>query len=117
MQDDVEDTEDDWNPNIGDVVDPATGLPRLLESKCTTCIRRPDTSPVFPERRDEVEQAANERGSWVVCHNTLPSAGVPIGQQAICRGYWDVNKTNSLGCRLAVLFGGPVEVPHPPSSY
>ncbi|MEV6639653.1 hypothetical protein [Amycolatopsis sp. NPDC051371] len=98
----------------GDVVDPATGLPRTLEDKCPTCIFRPGNLMHLTEgAREDMVRAALERGSWIVCHTTLPDAGIPIGQQAICRGFWDVHARDSLGCRLAVAFDGPVLVPLP----
>lgn len=98
----------------GDVVDRKTGLPRLLNQKCTTCVYRPGNLMWLREgRRDQMEQDSNDNGSWITCHKTLPAAGQEIGTQAICRGFWDVNKTNSWGCRLAIVLGGPVEVEEP----
>lgn len=98
------------------VVDPATGLPRVLSRKCGTCIfRRPGRALVGPERRDEVAQRAVENDSWVICHDTLPYGKheVPPGEQAICRGFWDTHRRDSLGCRMAVVLGGPIEVDPP----
>jgi len=98
----------------GDVVDRATGLPRVLDDKCPTCIFRPgNLMHLDTGRREEMVEAALGNGSWIVCHTTLPDAGIPIGEQAICRGFWDVHARDSLGCRLAVAFGGPVFVPPP----
>ncbi|MFI5593673.1 hypothetical protein ACIA5G_52225 [Amycolatopsis sp. NPDC051758] len=98
----------------GDVVDGATGLPRTLEGKCLTCIFRPGNLMHLDEgAREDMVRAALGRGSWIVCHTTLPDAGIPTGQQAICRGFWDVHAPDSFGCRLAIAFGGPVVVPLP----
>jgi len=100
----------------GDVVDAATGRPRLLADKCVTCIYRPgNLMHLNPGRREQMERDANARGSWIVCHRTLPISGIPVGRQGLCRGYWDVNKHHSAGCRLAQHYGGPVEVPEPPT--
>jgi hypothetical protein len=117
-RDPVEDTHDmdpeHDDPGTGDVVDPATGRPRVLDRKCATCIYRPgNLMHLQPGRREDTENTANERGTWIVCHATLPATGHPHGTQAICRGYWDVHQRNSAGCRLATFFGGPVEVPAP----
>ena len=99
---------------VGDVVDHSSGLPRVLDRKCGTCIFRPgNLMHLDPGRREEMVRAALGRGSWIVCHATLPAAGIPIGEQAICRGFWDVHARDSFGCRLAVAFGGPVFVPPP----
>jgi hypothetical protein len=98
----------------GDVVDHATGLPRVLDGKCPTCIFRPGNLMHLNEgTREDMVRAALSNGSWIVCHTTLPDAGVPIGQQAICRGFWDVHARDSLGCCLAVAYGGPAFAPLP----
>ncbi|VVJ22703.1 Uncharacterised protein [Amycolatopsis camponoti] len=98
----------------GDVVDHAAGLPRTLEDKCPTCIFRPGNLMHLADgARDDMVRAALARGSWIVCHTTLPDAGIPRGQQAICRGFWDVHARDSFGCRLANAFGGPVVVSLP----
>ncbi|SEB46397.1 hypothetical protein SAMN04489727_1956 [Amycolatopsis tolypomycina] len=99
---------------IGDVVDRSTGLPRLLTRKCETCIFRPGNLMHLNDgARDDMVRAALASDSWIVCHATLPAAGIPVGEQAICRGFWDVHARDSSGCRLAVAFGGPVLVPPP----
>lgn len=86
----------------------------MLARKCPTCIYRPgNLMHLQPGRREDMENAANELGSWIVCHATLTANGTPLGEQAICRGYWDVHQRNSFGCRLANYYGGPVEVPAP----
>lgn len=50
------------------------------------------------------------RGIWIVCHDTLLAMGRPVGEQALCRGFWDAHGPESLGCRLVMAYGGPVEV-------
>ncbi|HEY3692827.1 MAG TPA: hypothetical protein VGL46_21505 [Pseudonocardiaceae bacterium] len=92
---------------LGDVVDPGTGRPRVLSSKCPTCIRRPGIR-LAPGRLAELEGGAVETGSWITCHETLPGDGIPVGVQAICRGFWDLYREASVGCRLVQLCGGPV---------
>ena len=107
----------DDNENAGgnNVLDPQTGLPRVLSRRCETCIFWTDgRALVSRERRDELAQAAVENDSWVICHSTLPNR-VPAGEQAICRGFWGKHKNDTLGCRLATMLGGPVKV-EPPTS-
>lgn len=102
------------NPPCGDVRDPASGLPRVLGFKCGTCIFRPgNLMHLPPGYRDQLVDGALARDSWIVCHATLPDTGHPHGTQAICRGFWDLHARDSLGCRLATAFGGPIHTPPP----
>jgi hypothetical protein len=99
---------------VGDVVDHASGLPRVLDDKCTTCIFRPGNLMHLREgAREDMVRAALANDSWIVCHTTLPDTGNLLGTQAICRGFWDVHARDSFGCRLAVALGGPLFVPPP----
>lgn len=108
------DTDDGAPSRCGDACDAASGLPRVLNTKCPTCIFRPgNPMHLSPGRRDELVAQALARDSWIVCHATLPATGNAIGNQAICRGFWDVHATDSAGCRLATALGGPVQVPPP----
>lgn len=97
----------------GDIVEPDTGLPRLLARKCDTCVFRPgNLMRLQPGRVDDMVQEAVGNNSWIVCHDTAPTGQAP---SAICRGFWDVHRADSMGCRLAVALGGPVQV-EPPES-
>ncbi|GLY68733.1 hypothetical protein [Amycolatopsis taiwanensis] len=101
-------------PSCGDVLDAERGLPRVLSTKCATCIYRPGNRMHLPPGyRDQLAHDALAHDSWIVCHATLPATGNPIGTQAICRGFWDVHAADSAGCRLATALGGPVNVPPP----
>lgn len=98
----------------GDLRDANSGLPRVLSTKCATCIFRPGNRMHLPPGyRDQLVQQALDRDSWIVCHATLPDTGNPVGSQAICRGFWDLHAADSAGCRLAIALGGPVLVPRP----
>lgn len=97
----------------GNVVDPATGLPKVLNRKCDTCIFRTNSTMKQHLRDgtiDSMVEQSNANGSWITCHSTLPTMGVEVGEQAICRGYWDVHRFDSWGCKLAISLGGPVFV-------
>lgn len=98
----------------GDLRDTDSGLPRVLSTKCATCIFRPgNRMHLAPGYRDQLVGHALARDSWIVCHATLPDTGNVIGAQAVCRGFWDVHAADSAGCRLAIALGGPVLVPPP----
>jgi hypothetical protein len=98
--------------STGDIVDQATGLPRLLSRKCNTCIYRPgNLMHLQPGRRDQMEATALARDSWIVCHSTLPAAGQP--EAGICRGFYDIARTESLGFALARFFGDRMGVRWP----
>jgi hypothetical protein len=98
--------------STGDIVDPATGLPRLLSRKCATCIYRPgNPMHLQPGRRDQMQATAVERGSWIVCHSTLPAAGQP--DAGICRGYYDVTRTEVFAFALARWMGDSMGVRWP----
>ena len=104
----------DADDPLGDARDASTGLPRVLSRLCDTCILRPgNLMDLDPGERDQMVQVALARGSWILCHETLPATGKPIGTQAICRGFWDVHGSESLGCCVAVALGGPVVAPAP----
>lgn len=97
------------------VVDPESGVPRLLSHKCGTCIYRANgLLSDDRHRRDVIADQAVANDSWVICHDTLTHGRNQLapGEQAICRGFWDVRGNESAGCRLAHYFG-PVEVPPP----
>lgn len=105
-------TATDTAPSCGDVRDPGTGLPRVLATKCDTCIFRPgNRMHLSPGYRDHLVNQALARDSWIVCHATLPDTGHPVGSQAVCRGFWDMHAADSAGCRLALALGGPVVTP------
>lgn len=100
----------------GNVVDPETGLPRVLSRKCNTCIYRSgNRMHLRPGRREDMAAEAVARNAWIVCHDTLTYGqhALPEGEQAICRGFWDMHRTDTMGCRLAQALGGPVFVDPP----
>jgi len=112
-QQDDEEQDEALHPGAG--LDPATGLPLLLRSKCTTCIYRPgNLMHLTAGRRTQMEDDAIARWSWITCHSTLPYHPSHSGWQAICRGFHDVRGRESIGIRLALLYGGPIEIDLPP---
>lgn len=100
------------------IIDPDTGLPRVLRSKCPTCIYRPgNLMHLHAGRREEMEHAAVANGTWIICHSTLKINPDNPGWQAICRGFYDVRGPDSWCVRLAVALGGPVEVDLPDTTH
>jgi hypothetical protein len=61
----------------------------------------------------QLEAEAIADGLWIVCHEPLSDTGVPVGQQALRRGFWNVNENTSVGRRVVQHLDGPVEVPPP----
>lgn len=96
------------------IVDPDTGLPRLLSRKCETCIFRPGNLMHLAEgAREHMVRTSLANGSWITCHETLPYGPHPDVGEAICRGFYDIHGHRSAGTRLARALGGPVEVDPP----
>lgn len=67
---------------------------------CATCIFRPGNLMQLKSGRVRgmVDDSLRD-DSFIPCHKTLD------GQQAVCRGFYDRHKQNSLGCRLGAFIG------------
>jgi hypothetical protein len=73
---------------------------RVCREMCETCIFRPEN--VMHLRSGRVRQMVDEslaNDSFIVCHDTLD------GKHAVCRGFYDRHRRDSLGCRLGALVG------------
>lgn len=97
-----------------DITDPTTGKSRLLTHQCATCIFRPGNPMHLDLGRlaDLVSDALN-RGSYIVCHDTLTYGPHPDVGPAICRGFHDAYRHRSLAIRLMYAFNNITEVPPP----
>jgi hypothetical protein len=84
------DTDDDDDATIS-VADRAAGRTRLLSAQCRTCVFRPgNPMSISPGRLHDLVDQARTRGTFIICHETLPYADPPPGvQPAICRGFRD----------------------------
>lgn len=96
-----------------DVGDAEAGKTRLLSERCATCILRPPGERIGldNERIAEVIRDARARGSYVVCHSTLPVVAPPGVKPAVCRGFADTYRTPYL--QLIASLWGFIEVPPP----
>lgn len=101
---------------MGDTLDAYRGgKVHVLSRKCSTCIFRPgDLMRLGPERKAEVEQANLDLDSALVCHQTLPYGGHGAEHQAVCRGFFDVHKADTLSLRMAVMLD-KIEHDDPPT--
>jgi hypothetical protein len=72
------------------------GAMHVCSHKCATCIYRPGNLMHLEEgRKDRMEAEAVAQQSVIPCHKTLgPEA-------AICRGYWDTQRSNVVPLRMA----------------
>lgn len=73
---------------------------RVCAEPCSTCIFRPgNLMSLQPGRvRSMIEQSL-AADSFITCHKTLD------GERAVCRGFYDLHRTNSLGLRLGAILG------------
>ncbi|MUL41622.1 hypothetical protein FZ103_10610 [Streptomonospora sp. PA3] len=101
-----------------DVLDPATGRPRLLSRRCSTCVFHPgNRMHLEPGRLADLVEHNRRAGAGLTCHQTLNSAGTGA-PNAWCRGFFDAYP-DTLAFQLArSLLGGVTEVeppePHEP---
>jgi hypothetical protein len=66
----------------------------VMEAKCSTCIYRPgNLMKLEPGRKDQMEHDAVADGGVIPCHKTILGARE---QQAVCRGFYDVAKHETL---------------------
>jgi hypothetical protein len=95
---------DSIDPRDGDglnVGDPVLRKTRLLSRQCATCIFRPgNPMSLAPGRLRDLVNQARARGSFVICHETLPCADPPTqcpGEvPPSCRGFHDRYDTAAL---------------------
>lgn len=73
---------------------------RVCADLCSTCIFRPgNLMQLRPGRVRSMVDEALKNDAFIACHKTLD------GERAVCRGFYDRHKTNSLGCRLGSIVG------------
>ncbi|MET7970904.1 hypothetical protein [Micromonospora sp. NPDC005305] len=104
--------DDDAEISVGDAV---LGKSRLLSRQCDTCIFAPgNRMHLAPGRLRALVTEALQRETFIVCHQTLPHGGKPEAKPAICRGFADRYRTQSL--QLMERLFGFVEVDPPQSA-
>ena len=73
---------------------------RVCREKCSSCIfHAGNRMELRPGRVAGMVAEALENDSFIPCHKTLD------GQRAVCRGFWDGYRTETLGCRLGAVIG------------
>lgn len=72
----------------------------VCRERCSTCIFRPgNLMQLRPGRvRSMIDESLAGDGA-ISCHKTLD------GQQAVCRGFYDLHARDTLICRLGVVVG------------
>lgn len=86
--------------NVGDL---ATFKTRVLKRQCGTCVYRPDSPVMDPERCQRFEQQALGEGGFIPCHSTYAPLGE--GPAAICRGFFTRNKGTGILGLMERLYG------------
>lgn len=101
-------------PDDLSVGDPETMRTRLLSRMCDTCVFRPGNLMHLRRGRlrDLVEEA-RQAESYIVCHSTLPGMAPTGVRPAVCRGFADQYRTQSLQI-IERLFGFTEVEPPPP---
>lgn len=73
---------------------------RVCAVECSTCIFRPGN--VMQLRAGRVRSMVDESlaaDTAIVCHKTLD------GERAVCRGFWERHRRETLLCRLGAVVG------------
>lgn len=97
-----------------DVLDTATGRPRLLSEQCSTCIFRPgNPMNLRPGYLKEIVEANVAAGAGLTCHQTL-AAHPGEAPPSWCRGFYDAYGDAVAAVRFArAVMGGVTEVEPP----
>lgn len=96
-----------------DVSDP-DGRARVLARRCDTCVAYPDDRMHLGENRRAAfltDTAARDR--FVVCHQSLPALAPDGYAPAICRGFWQQHRHDTMPTRMMLAYGFYVEVDPP----
>lgn len=73
---------------------------RVCAGMCSTCIFRPgNLMDLQPGRVRGMVRDSLAADSFITCHKTLD------GERAVCRGFYDRHKRNTLGLRLGAVMG------------
>jgi hypothetical protein len=102
----------DWGDG-NNVADPLTGVVRLCDDLCSTCVFRPgNLMNLGPGRVKEMTDSALADEGHIVCHSTLGTE-----EPAICAGYANLPaaKERSLALRMIAFGLAVVKRIKPPS--
>lgn len=88
--------------------------PRLLATKCSTCIFHPGNRMQLRSGRvKDMVETALRGGGTITCHKTLSYGGHPGFGEAVCRGFYDAHGGRSNFVRVIERIGGFAEVAEP----
>jgi hypothetical protein len=77
---------------------------RVCARRCETCIfRRGNLMHLHAARVPDMVADALAADTAIVCHKTLD------GERAVCRGFWDRHRRDTLMCRLGAGIYGVLE--------
>jgi hypothetical protein len=101
-----------------DLLDPATGRPRLMSEQCSTCVGRPGNLMHLSPGRLKTLIASNcgDARMGLICHQTLPYGDHPGFGAALCRWFYDNYGHLANGIRVLGRLGGFTEVDPPEES-
>lgn len=89
--------EDEYGPPDGPLT--PEGL-RVCSGMCETCVFRPgNLMTLQPGRLRGMVDESLQQDTFIPCHKTLD------GERAVCRGFWDRHRNDTLGCRLGAVIG------------
>lgn len=81
------------------------GKIHVMSAKCSTCIYRPGNLMRLAEgRKESMERDAVDSDGMIPCHQTLVEYD-GVGDNAICRGFFDTQWRNIVALRLARVMG------------
>lgn len=87
-------------------LDAGCGRVRVLSRQCVTCIfARGNRMALEPGRVAHMVADALAGDGHIVCHDTLPYGRYPQADPAVCRGFWNRHRLDSLFTRLALCLG------------
>jgi hypothetical protein len=73
---------------------------RVCAEMCSDCVFRPNNlMHLRAGRLAQMVRDSLKQDSFIPCHQTLD------GERAVCRGFWDRHKNDTLGCRLGQILG------------
>ncbi len=88
------------------------GRVRVLQSRCKTCLFRPDH--LFgQDRAAEVIQTDVDAGAFLTCHSTLPYRDHPDFGPAVCAGFWARHAMQTAAGRIAKFMLGVTRITPP----
>lgn len=76
------------------------GKVHVQAKMCSTCIFRPDSLVLEPDRLKAMVDKATNNQTAIICHSTLKKMGGK--NQAVCRGFYDRHMTVPLAVARAM---------------